>query len=501
MSDADGVWRVGVGRQLFIDERFIESSSGLRFRMGEAAQPPEPVIVPDRPWEERGIGGYNTVLREADGTFRAWYTALMITGLPQEGAVRLAYAESRDGVHWVKPELGRVPFRGSSANNIVAPLQERQSQQGACVYRDERAPQAERYKLLTKYRASNAELKAGARNGLYAMHSPDGLRWSVYPDQPCSPVMCDTQNMFFFDEGIGRYVAYTRVAATQLLDEAAKAAGKTGYRSIGRMTSADFRTWSEQRTTLEADAEDLAAPLPAGAVSRRPIVDVYTSCAMKYALAEHVYLMMPAFYHHWDETEFPATLDVQLLTSRDGVAWRRQGDREPFLRKGADDGPAGGMIFANPWLIEMGDELWFYYAGQNRRHVPGGAGNSSGLFRATIRRDGFVAVEAGRAGGWLLTPPLRHDGAALELNFDGSAGGWAQVEFQDESGRPLEGYSAAECDPVVGNSVRRRVTWRGRVGMPASPRAVRMKITLRSARLYAFQFVADAGGGKGGPVR
>lgn len=488
-EEGGGARFVGTGRQLFIDERFIASSEGVRSRMGCPAQPPDPVLVPDREWEARGIGGYNSVLREPDGLFRAWYTALMMTGLPQEGAVRLAYAESRDGVHWEKPDLGLVPFRGSTRNNIVAPLQERQSQQGGCVYRDARAPDDERYKLLTKFRAANEELKAGARNGLYAMHSPDGLRWRLYPGQPCSPVMCDTQNMCFFDERIGRYVAYTRVARTQELDEAAKAAGRTGYRSIGRITSPDFRAWSEQETVLEADTQDLSAPLPQGVASHRPIVDVYTSCAMKYALADDVYLMMPAFFHHWDETEFPATLDVQLLTSRDGVAWRRQGDREPFLRKGDDDGPAGGMIFANPWLIEMGDELWFYYAGQNRRHVPGSTGNASGLFRATIRRDGFVAVEAGRAGRWLLTPPLRWEGDALDLNFDGSAGGWAQVELQDESGRPLPGYSAAECDPVVGNSTRRRVTWRGRASVPVTDRPLRMRIALCSARLYAFQFV------------
>ncbi len=380
---ADHVRNVGSRRQLFMDERFVESAKGVRFEMGVPVQYPEPVLTPDRPWEERGIGGYNTVLREPGGLFRAWYAAVMLTGLPQEGALRLAYAESEDGLHWRKPELGLVSFRGDARNNIVAPLHERQSQQGAAVLRDEHAPPEERYKLLTKFRASNAELAAGARNGLYAMHSPDGLRWRLYPDQPCSPVMCDTQNAFFYDDRLRQYVAYTRVARTQLLDEAAKTAGRTGYRTIGRMTSPDFRVWSDQEIVMEADAEDLTMSLPEGIHSARPLADFYTSCAMKYPWAEDAYLALPAIYHHWDDADFPATLDVQLLTSRDGIAWRRQGDRRPFLRKGADGGAAGGMIFANPWLIEMGD----------------GTG--------TIRRRGSAGSSAPRSGAtasWRWSP-------------------------------------------------------------------------------------------------
>ena len=30
-----------------------------------------------------------------------------------------AYAESKDGVHWVKPELGQFEFAGSTKNNII----------------------------------------------------------------------------------------------------------------------------------------------------------------------------------------------------------------------------------------------------------------------------------------------------------------------------------------------------------------------------------------------
>lgn len=483
---------IGSRKQLLFDDRFVADARGVTRTMHSAMQHPAPVLIADRPWEARGIGGYNTVLREPDGRFRMWYAAQTLGGLPQEGAGRLCYAESKDGIHWEKPALGLLPFRGERQTNIVAPPLERQSLQGGTIYRDDRAPAEERYKLLTKFRATNAELAAGARNGLYAMHSPDGLRWRLYPNQPCSDVMCDTQNMFFWDERLDLYAAYTRVRETQHLDEAFKAAGRKGYRTVGRMTSPDFRTWSAQQIVLEADAADLNVPSPAPFDALRPRVDFYTNCAMKYQDAQDVYLMFPSAYYHWGENDFPAMMDVQLLASRDGIHWERQGGRAPFLRKGLDGSASGGMIFANPWLIPMGDELWLYYAGTERTHGSDAPGAKTGIFRATMRRDGFVSLDAGRAPGGFTTPPFTFQGSGLELNFDGGAGGWAQVEMQDAEGRPLPGRGLGDCDALVGNSIRRRVSWRGSAAVgDTAGRPVRLRFVLCSARLYAFQFRAQ----------
>jgi len=145
----------GDRKQLFIDERFFAEREGIALQMGTPVQHLEPVLRSDRAWEEWGIGAYNTVWREADGQWRMWYDATMKTGLPMEGARRLGYAESADGLHWEKPVLGLVEFRGSRANNIVAPLVEQQSMQGATVLRDERAAAEERYKLWTKFQPTD----------------------------------------------------------------------------------------------------------------------------------------------------------------------------------------------------------------------------------------------------------------------------------------------------------------------------------------------------------
>ncbi len=480
-------------KQLFMDDLFLERADGVRLCVNPPVQHEEPVLLPDRPWEERGISGYNTVMREADGRFRMWYGASMLLGLPQEGAIRLCYAESADGLHWDKPMLGLLPFRGSVDNNIVAPQLERQSQQGATVYRDERAPEAERYKLWTKFRPTDAELEAGVGAGLYAMHSPDGIHWTVYPGQPNPPEqMCDTQNMFFWDDRLELYVGYTRVRETQHIDEAA-GGGRGRYRAIGRITSPDFRTWSDTQVVLEADDTDLTIPLPGEKTTIRPSLDFYTSCAMKCDDAQDVYLMFPSVYYHWQDGEFPATMDVQLLTSRDGIAWQRTCDRQPFLRHGFDGSATSGMLFANPWLIPVGNELWFYYKGTARRHSGSGDIQApSGIYRASLRQDGFISVDAGYRGGEFTTPPLTFEGDRLEVNCDGSAAGWLKVELQTPEGCPLPEFSFDQADAVFGNALRKPVAWKaGRDLAGLAGRPVRLRFVMRDMKLYAFRISCD----------
>ena len=118
------------------------------------------------------------------------------------------------------------------------------------------------------------------------------------------------------------------------------------------------------------------------------------------------------------------------------------------------------MLFANPWLIPVGEELWLYYSGTVRKHGPQAdpeaerrESRMGGIYRASIRRDGFVSADAAYDGGELTTPDLVFAGDRLELNCDGSAGGWLQVELQDAEGTPVSGHTLADADALVGNGL------------------------------------------------
>ncbi len=157
---------------------------------------------------------------------------------------------------------------------------------------------------------------------------------------------------------------------------------------------------------------------------------------------------------------------------------------------GPDGSASAGMIFANPWPIPVGDELWIYYGGVGRDHREETRDPSlSGVFRARIRRDGFVSVHGGYGGGEFTTPAVTFSGARLEVNMDGSAGGWLQVELQSVDGRPLPSHRLDRCDTIRGNSVRKAVTWNGSSDLSGlRNRPVRLRFVMRSMKLFAFQF-------------
>ena len=116
---------VGSHKQLFIDDKFIESIRGVELVMNRPYQTGEVLITVDKLWElqpqEGHVSGYSSVIKE-DGRVRIWYDFVQPTGPgPYDHLRRVCYAESEDGLHFVKPELGLHKINGSKANNVVLP--------------------------------------------------------------------------------------------------------------------------------------------------------------------------------------------------------------------------------------------------------------------------------------------------------------------------------------------------------------------------------------------
>ena len=465
-------------RQLLFDPLFLERQDGIDLVPQTPFQDPAPVLAADQPWEEAGIGAFNTVAYE-NGTFRMWYDAMAHEG---DGPMHraLCHAESEDGVNWIKRRSGDIPFRGSTDNSIVA----RSCMGGATVFRDDHAPAEERYKLWTKYYATDEEKARGRGTGLWGLMSPDGLRWEFaeagYP--LWNGNAADSHSICSWDEDQGRYVGFVRIKE--------RPEGRQRTCSVGIMFSDDFRTWTRARKIFEADKVDEDSPVPR--LGWRPTVDFYTPGGMKVPGCRNAYVLLPTAYYHWEEDAFPSTIDVRLATSRDCINWWQHPAREPFLRLGPDGAPNSGMIYANPWLIPVGDELWLYYGGTGRDHREETRDPAlSGVFRARFRRDGFVATQAGYGGGEFTTPLLSFSGSRLEVNMDGSAGGWLQVEIQDADGHPLATHRLDRCETMRGNSVSKVITWDGDADLSAlKNRPVRLRFAMRSMKLYAFQFCA-----------
>ena len=125
-----------------------------------------------------------------------------------------------------------------------------------------------------------------------------------------------------------------------------------------------------------------------------------------------------------------------------------------------------------------------------RAATSGRLGKRSGIFRASLRRDGFISADADYGGGELTTPAVRFTGRTLALNCDAGAGGWLKVELLDGEGHPLPGFGRDAADAVLGNGVSKTVTWQGRSDVsPAAGRPVRLRFLMRDVKLYAFRFL------------
>jgi hypothetical protein len=98
-------------RYLFLDPAFVREAEGATL----VVNPPrssEIVIRADKPWETFMITFYLMVIDDG-GKLRMWYICR-----DQEKKGNVAYAESVDGVHWTKSDLGVLEYHGSRANNL-----------------------------------------------------------------------------------------------------------------------------------------------------------------------------------------------------------------------------------------------------------------------------------------------------------------------------------------------------------------------------------------------
>ena len=495
-------------KQLFIDKRFIQDSEDVSLTMNPPYMGEDPVLIPDRPWEVR-IGGYNTVIKE-DGLFRMWYDFTPPENDPSGITRGVAYAESNDGINWVKPDIGLVEICGNKNNNVVIPRipnAPRGETEGGTVLLDTNPDclPDERYKFWTKIQHIPEEDTArGMTGAFWQMYSSDGIYWNVYPDRIDTP-KCDTQNVPFWDDRINKYVGYGRTRNPY-----------KGFkvRGVGRIESTNFHDWSEMEEVFRAEEDDWRMiPSPECADRIGGYVDVYTNAASKYPYAEDVYLMLPSFLYHWecielvsghgDEAQdmhinYPDTSDIRLLTSRDGISWDQAPGKKPFLRVGLSGGSRSRQLYTAPGFIRVKDELWNYCYGSNKNHSgqfdTGTSDNTSdrvkeGIFINKSRLDGFISVDLPYGGGWILTPPIKFTGTELELNIDTSAGGLASVEIQDINGNIIDGFSNDECEPINGNSTSMKVRFKNNKNLlNLSEKPIRIKVTAYDTKLYSFQF-------------
>ncbi|MBS3764002.1 MAG: hypothetical protein KGZ25_11950 [Planctomycetes bacterium] len=481
---------IGSRRELFVDDYLIERmEEGLSLQLHHPV-PRGIVLRMDRPWEGN-MCGFITVM-EDDDRFRMYYKGHkqnLEAGTDSNGhmveahPLNVCYAESRDGVNWQRPELGLIEFDGTTANNIITEGfgSEQKGVHGFAPFKDPNpaASGDARYKAV-------GAVRRACSDGLYAMGSTDGLKWSLLSEEPIleqgKDGKFDSQNLAFWDPVREQYRAYVRQ-------------GGPAGRDIATAMSEDFIHWT--------DSELLEYP---GA----PGEQLYTNQITPYPRAPHLLMGFPTRYveREWSSSieQLPerehrrrrsnvrerygtALTDGLFMTSRDGRTFNRWG--EAFMRPGpqlegnwayGDNYQAWGMLETDSSLEGAPQELSFY-ATENYWRQP------SAVRRYSLRKDGFVSVHAPRSGGEVLTKPLIFQGNWMEINFSTSAAGSLKIEIQGADGMPVDGFTVNDCVEQIGDELDRTVKWQNGDDLSElRGKPVRLRIVLTDADLYAIRF-------------
>jgi len=455
-------------RQLFLDDFIIERTENLRRVLNQPVKHSDnPVLCREHPWEGRRVQVYGTALYDPDERlFKMWYLSIpraaretvRVNGQERPGhATLLAYATSKDGVHWEKPSLGLVDFEGSTENNLLMP--EGYNVEGASILYEPSGPDpSRRYKAwYWDHGRGPLVLHEGVliygedeRTGMYVAFSGDGLHWTPYEGNPVIKTYSDTGQCVLWDPELQRYVAY----------------GRLGFgRRVARTESPDFIHWSEPQLVLEPDAQD------GGCQFYGIAVDLY----------QRLYVGLLWIMH--PEVERLATLDVQLVTSRDGIHWERAANREVFLPNGPSGAFDAADIRTACHAVVLDDRILIYYAGASGKH---GSGSSMEIGLATLRLDGYASLNGGAAGGAVLTKAFRCPGGRLYLNAD-AARGEVGVTVCDAERKPLPGFQ--QSLPIREDSLSAAVSFASGAEIQAlAGQPIRLLVRVRSAKLYSFCF-------------
>jgi hypothetical protein len=506
---------IGSRRQLFLDDHIVERIDGLTHTMHQPVKR-GPVLKAEEPWEGVYIGVFSPPMWIADeGVFKQVYECRYDKpGQPY----RYALAISKDGVHWEKPKLGLVEFKGSKENNLFPTPDNRRL---VHVVLDPDDPDSQRrYKgLLTIPR------------GRVPVVSPDCLHWRKLDAQLPS---ADAGTMAF-DREKRLFMAMLK-----------RFNPNTVGRSYDISFSNDFINWSKPRFMFGMDKDRdqkmaidvirrrlanpaLAKPLfvdPDPAIGwRRPEgkrhiptwqAECYNFGVIPY---EGIYLGLITVYYPTgqrlpERTNADGFNLIQLAMSRDLKEWKRLGDRQPFLEPSSlTKGLVGNydrlQLAAYNGVIQHADEVRFYYGGLKRRvpqhsRWPDGSPRDpstlsdsertdwledthSAMCLAVLRQDGFVSLTAGDEVGHVITKPFVATGKQLLLNVNVHDGGEARVEVLSEEEYPIHGFELSSSMPLRGPSVEQTVGWSGEPKWSQlTGRKVRLRIQLRNADLFAL---------------
>ena len=461
-NESEEALQIGNKLELFVDNYLIHKLIDIQFKQHQPRDIGS-VLRFDKPWEG-AHSAYCTVIKDGE-SYKMYYRGTPESGADGNAGEYTCYAESDDGIHWEKPNLGIYEIMGTLKNNVIlyndVPLSHNFS---PFLDTNPNASSDERYKAFGGVEKS----------GLFGFTSKDGIHWKKIGKTPLFiKGAFDSQNVAFWSEKEQQYVLYFRTWSGP---------DYSGIRTIGRTTSKDFIHWSEpQRMNFGAT----------------PMEHLYTNQTSPYFRAPHIYISIAARFMpgrqvinteqaealHVNPEYFRDCSDVVLMSSRGGNKYDRT-FMEGFIKPAIglqnwvsrSNYPALNVVQTGP------KEMSLYVSHDN-------AQPTKHLRRYTMRLDGFASLNAPYSGGEMITKLLTFEGKELLLNFATSAAGSIKVEILDIDGNNIPGFELKNSIEVIGNEIEKRVTWKGNPNLEKlNSKPVRLRFVMKDADLYSIRF-------------
>lgn len=449
---------VDTGRQLFVDDFLIESTDLTRTFHTAKKHEGNPVFKPETPAELKPAAvcylGHGGVFYDpAERLVKMWYSAGDLDGA-------LAFATSRDGFTWERPDLG-LPAGG----NHLLPRGGRTPGTHAggdnCLWLDTFTTNAaERLKFL---------VQRSARDPHWLATSADGRDWSA----PVPAGRAGDYCSFFFNP-------FRNVWVYSVKRDGSRGRNRYYAESPVFLTEGAFNNsvyWCNADRLDEQDSEAKCPP------------QLYSLNAVAYES-----LMLGVFYVHLGppnevcaKGKFPKITELKLGFSRDGFHWNRP-DRRAFIPASRVEGTwdrAYVHSTAGVCLID-GDRLLFPYCAFSGIAPDGSRGvyHGASVGIATLRRDGFASMDG---SGTLTTRPIVFSGKHLFVNATGALTAEVLDAATDEVLLP----------PFTAGSVDSTRHLLGNVSAFAN-RPVRIRFHLTGGSLYSFWISPSTSGASGG---
>ena len=477
------------GRQLFVDDYLIETTNGVVRHWGIPVKATAPVIRPTSEKDGRVAGC--TVATDGGlwwdpklGKYRLWYET--------DWAGNLRYAESRDGLVWEMPDLGKV----KGTNRVFSDLDERlgKSLDSWSVWPD--------YKAADPYSKWNLLVSApGGTTTDTMFSSSDGRNFSRLGLAGYS----GDRTTMHFDSILDKWIFSLRDyhkplgRARRFHAQDEFAPGKVPYAISEKKGFCEAAVWTEFDELKFGPRESL-----------------YNFDAVPY---ESLMLGVMEVLHNTpndnDDSEragLPKQTSLRFAFSRDG---RKYSPAPESALKPSGWGSGRwdtGYFSAIGGICTVGeDTLRIYFSalrgdatkcrdrvGGQPMHLQGMYYNGS-IGYATLRRDGFAGLVAD-GDGEVTTKDVVFSGKHLFVNADCQFGEVA-AEILDERGNPVRGFASTDCRGLkFADATKRELVFAGGDLSSLAGRPVRIRFKLRCATLYSFWVSPSARGESRGYV-